>query len=954
MPEMPRPEHPRPDWHRPNWLNLNGSWRFTFDPHNRGEHERWYRVPHPTLGPRDRGIEDPFGDCIVVPFPWESPMSGVHDPEYLGVGWYQRIIEVPASWAGQGATWRFHPWLCFGAIDWEARIWLDGRLVAEHVGGYTPFEVDLARFLVPGRSATLTVRACDHSDATTPVGKQTRRWYTHSSGIWQTVHLEGRPAVHVASARVVTPLSPQAHAAFTIEVETAELLAGDTVTVEVTSPDRLFPAAHATLAASGDRSRARVTIPVMPEGPRLWSPDDPFLYHATITCRTQASPAHSPLSRDGGGEGGVGASGVGEADVVRTYFGLREVRIAHLDDRALEVIHLNGSPIYLRGALDQAFHPDGVHAYPSDEAIRADLQAAKDLGLNMLRCHIKINDPRYYYWADVLGVTIFYDLPCTIVDGPSARRNWEATFREALARDANHPSIIAWILFNETWGLERHDEEDGWGWVESMFHLCKELDPTRIVEDNSPCLYDHVTSDINTWHFYITAWDRARAHVQRVVDQTYPGSGFNYVGGKFGGTAARFVQGTAPLLNSEYAGLSARQGEKDIAHTFRYLTTDLRRHEAISGYVYTELTDVEWEHNGLVNYDRTAKVFGYDHAFPGMSVSDVNGADVVGFDAPPFRWVGAGEQVHLPAFVSHWADAPVYGARVHWAVDVAGTDGQHVREYAAGSVPLRLRRFGVTDAGTIAIVVPTESPGGILTVRLWLEDDSGAVRARNYTQLGIGSVPTTTEPGGRTPHAPVATAGRVTTWRPRPAAFTDASWPEPRVAPDGQKLGAPGAGWVEYALALPADLHVGVDASMVVRFEAGSRTALQRRGWHDIRYFQPTDYPQTRPTSKASQIDISVEGVHAGSVTAHGDYADARGILSLAALPEWEYGSAGTVLEVSIHGDTLVQVLRGASDGVIRVRLTVPPGMYGNGLNLYGAGRGGSPVPFTIQLDSGR
>ena len=954
MPEMPRPEHPRPDWHRPNWLNLNGSWRFTFDPHNRGEHERWYRVPHPTLGPRDRGIEDPFGDCIVVPFPWESPMSGVHDPEYLGVGWYQRIVEVPASWAGQGATWRFHPWLCFGAIDWEARIWLDGRLVAEHVGGYTPFEVDLARFLVPGRSATLTVRACDHSDATTPVGKQTRRWYTHSSGIWQTVHLEGRPAVHVASARVVTPLSPQAHAAFTIEVETAELLAGDTVTVEVTSPDRLFPAAHATLAASGDRSRARVTIPVMPEGPRLWSPDDPFLYHATITCRTQASPAHSPLSRDGGGEGGVGASGVGEADVVRTYFGLREVRIAHLDDRALEVIHLNGSPIYLRGALDQAFHPDGVHAYPSDEAIRADLQAAKDLGLNMLRCHIKINDPRYYYWADVLGVTIFYDLPCTIVDGPSARRNWEATFREALARDANHPSIIAWILFNETWGLERHDEEDGWGWVESMFHLCKELDPTRIVEDNSPCLYDHVTSDINTWHFYITAWDRARAHVQRVVDQTYPGSGFNYVGGKFGGTAARFVQGTAPLLNSEYAGLSARQGEKDIAHTFRYLTTDLRRHEAISGYVYTELTDVEWEHNGLVNYDRTAKVFGYDHAFPGMSVSDVNGADVVGFDAPPFRWVGAGEQVHLPAFVSHWADAPVYGARVHWAVDVAGTDGQHVREYAAGSVPLRLRRFGVTDAGTIAIVVPTESPGGILTVRLWLEDDSGAVRARNYTQLGIGSVPTTTEPGGRTPHAPVATAGRVTTWRPRPAAFTDASWPEPRVAPDGQKLGAPGAGWVEYALALPADLHVGVDASMVVRFEAGSRTALQRRGWHDTRYFQPTDYPQTRPTSKASQIDISVEGVHAGSVTAHGDYADARGILSLAALPEWEYGSAGTVLEVSIHGDTLVQVLRGASDGVIRVRLTVPPGMYGNGLNLYGAGRGGSPVPFTIQLDSGR
>ena len=958
MPTLPRPEHPRPDWHRPEWLTLNGTWRFTFDPHNRGEHERWYRVAHHAIGPRDRGVEDPFGDSIVVPFPWESPLSGIHDPEYLGVGWYQRTIEIPASWAGHEGAWRLQPWLCFGAIDWEARVWIDGRLVAEHVGGYTPFEINLARYLVPGRPATLTVRACDHNDATTPVGKQTRRWYTHSSGIWQTVHLEGRPAVHIASARIVTPLSPQPHASFTVEVETAGLLAGDPVTVEVTSPDRLFPDARATFAASGDGTRARVTIPVTPEAPRLWSPDDPYLYHATITCTTQRTPTNPApplpsLRGIGQGEGASQERGAG-ADTVRTYFGLREVRTAKWDDRALEVIHLNGSPIYLRGALDQAFHPDGVHAYPSDEAIRADIQAAKDLGLNMLRCHIKVNDPRYYYWADVLGVTIFYDLPCTIVDGPVARRHWEATFRESLARDANHPSIIAWILFNETWGLERHDEEDGWQWVESMFHLCKALDPTRIVEDNSPCLYDHVTSDINTWHFYITSWDRARAHVQRVVDQTYPGSGFNYVGGKFGGTATRFVQGTAPLLNSEYAGLSARQGEKDIAHTFRYLTTDLRRHEAITGYVYTELTDIEWEHNGLVNYDRTAKVFGYDHAFPGMSVADVNGADVVGFDAPPFRWVEAGEQVHLPAFVSHWADAPADGATVHWAIDAADTDGHRDRDLATGSVSLHLRRYGVTDAGTVAIDIPTNRPGGVLTVRLWLEDGSGNVRARNYTQLGIGAAPATTEPPAGTPHPAIATAGALTTWQPRPAAFTDASWPEPRVAPDGQKLGAPGAGWVEYALALPADLRIGSDASLVVRVEAGSRTALQRRGWHDARYFQPTDYPQTRPTSKASRIDISVGGVHAGTVTAPGDYADARGIFSLAALPEWEYGSAGTVLEVSMHGEALVQALRGASDGVLRVRLTVPPGVHGNGLNLYGAGRGGSPVPFTIQLNRGR
>ena len=946
MSQLPRPEHPRPDWHRPDWLSLNGTWRFAFDPHNRGEHERWYRAAHPDLGTRDRGTEDPFGDTIVVPFPWESPLSGVHDPEYLGVGWYQRIIDVPASWASTSGGWRLHPWLAFGAIDWEARVWVEGRLVAEHEGGYTPFHVDISNYLVPGRPATLIVRACDHNDAATPVGKQTRRWYTHSSGIWQPVHLEGRPAVHVATARITTPLTPVPHASLAIYVDTGALPSGDLVTVEVSSPDRLFPSVLTTVTARADGTHAHATVSVTPDRPRLWSPDDPFLYHATITCRTTRVSASGDAASSA-------ATDSAPRDTVHTYFGIREVRTAKMDGRPLEVIHLNGKPIYLRGALDQAFHPDGVHAYPTDEVIRADIQAAKDLGLNMLRCHIKINDPRYYYWADVLGVTIFYDLPCTIVDGPTARRHWEATFRDAVARDANHPSIIAWILFNETWGLERHDEENGWQWVESMFHLCKALDPTRIVEDNSPCLYDHVTSDINTWHFYITSWGSARTHVQRVVDQTYSGSDFNYVGGKFGDTARRFVQGTAPLLNSEYAGLSARQGEKDIAHTFRYLTTVLRAHEAITGYVYTELTDIEWEHNGLVNYDRTAKVFGYDAAFPGMEPADVNGADFIGFDAPPFEWVAPDTTITLSTFVSHWADASIEGATLHWAVDVADVDGRHHRDVSSGAQIIDLRRYGVTDSGRVTVDVPTAWPGAVLTVRLWLADGDGTVRARNYVQRGIGAPGATTETDASVPHSPVDTHGNIVTWRPRPAAFADASWPEPRVAPDGHKLGAPGSGWVEYALALPEDVHVGTGGSLVVRFEAGSRTALQRRGWHDARYFQPSDYPQSRPEGKASRIDVTVGGVVAGTVMAPGDYADARGVLSLAALPEWEYASAGTVLEVSLQGDPLRQALSHAVDGVLRVRLTVPAGAHANGLNLYGAGRGGSPVPFTIQLSGG-
>lgn len=980
MTSLPRPEHPRPDWHRPDWLSLNGHWRFAFDPLNRGEHERWYRAMHPSIGRISGGIVDPFRDTIVVPFPWESPSSGVHDTEYVGVGWYQRTVDVPASWAagnapafdgGQGTVtrspsgsdhdaaddaWRLHPWLVFGAIDWEARVWIDGRLVAEHAGGYTPFAVDLAPFLTPGRPSTLTVRACDYNDAATPVGKQTTRWYTHSSGIWQTVHLEGRPSVHVTSARITTPLMPNPHATFAIDVHTGAIESGELVSVEVSSPDHLFPAAYDVVAASGPgKPDARATVTVTPSDPLLWSPDHPHLYHATITCRVQSqrngASERRPETQASMGDAPHRAT---QSDTVRTYFGLREVRTATWEDRALQVILLNGSPLYLRGALDQAFHPDGVHAYPTDEAIRADIRAAKDLGLNMLRCHIKVNDPRYYYWADVLGVTIFYDLPCTIVDTPAARRHWEATFREALARDANHPSIIAWILFNETWGLERHDEANGWHWVESMFHICKSLDPTRIVEDNSPCYYDHVVSDINTWHFYITSWDVARTQVNRVVEKTYPGSGFNYVGGKFGGEARNFVQGNAPLLNSEYAGLSARQGEKDVAHTFRYLTTDLRRHEAITGYVYTELADIEWEHNGLVNYDRTAKVFGYDAAFPGMTPADVNGADVVGFDAAPFDWATPGATLALPAFISHWADAPIHDATLHWASDVEDIDGQTHRNVFSGSMPVHLRRYGVTPVETVQVSVPERWPGGLLTVRLWLTDGGGNVRARNYTQRGISSLPTTTRMADGVAHAPVATTANTVTWRPRPGAFSDASWPEPRVAPDAQKLGGPGAGWVEYTLAAPTAIPLSDHASLVVRFEAGSRSALQRRGWPDTRYFQPTDYPQTRTTGIASRIDVTVGGVLAGTVVAPDDYADARGIWSLSTLPEWEYGSAGTVLEVTLTGEAVRRALAGSADGTIRVRLTVPPGDAANGLNLYGAGRGGSSVPFTIHLDGGR
>ena len=225
--------------------------------------------------------------------------------------------------------------------------------------------------------------------------------------------------------------------------------------------------------------------------------------------------------------------------------------------------------------------------------------------------------------------------------------------RETIARDYNHPSIITWVAFNETWGLGHPEayktDRDTQQWVSSMVDVIRKLDPSRLVEDNSPCYYDHIANtDLNSWHFYIDDPAKAREHIAEVVAKTEPGSSFNYCPGE--------VQTTAPLINSEYGGVSAGGGDRDVSWSFRDLTTQLRRHSKIQGYVYTELADIEWEHNGFVDYDRTPKEFGYEAFVPGMTVSELQGADFIGYDAPPAIVARPGETITVPLFVSHFSD----------------------------------------------------------------------------------------------------------------------------------------------------------------------------------------------------------------------------------------------------------------------------------------------------------
>ena len=971
--EIPRPEYPRPDFRREHWVNLNGRWRFSFDPQNIGEQRRWYRVSHPTaasrLGELNDPVEDPFGAEIVVPFPWESRLSGVNNTTYKGAAWYQRSIEVPADWGEEPADgargrveWRRRPYLCFGAVDWSARVWVNGRFAVEHDGGYTPFEIDLSRFVRPGTPATLTVRVWDACDADTPLGKQVEEWYTHSSGIWQTVWLEGRPAVHLTRAHV-TPHVHAARADFSLTIASPPDLVGQECALRIESADGLFQAVDGTVTLEEGQTAMLVEVGV--PNPRAWSPEEPFLYDCIVTLTPgptagDALPLNTlpgPLADSSGAPLASLTQLARPAeppDVVHTYFGLREVTTERWENRPYEYVFLNGEPIYLRGVLDQAFHPEGLHAYPSDETIRSDIQAAKDLGLNFVRCHIKVNDPRYYYWCDRLGMLVMYDFPSSSIYTPKARANWERTFREALARDYSHPSIFSWILFNETWGLEEHQRPEGWRWVQEMFYLCKRLDPTRLVEDNSPYLYDHVTTDINSWHFYIGDYDQARRHVENVVSQTFEGSPYHFVGGVYGDVegATEYKQGTQPLLNSEYAGISAWGGDRDISYTFKFLTTELRRHDIICGYVYTELTDVEWEHNGLLNYDRTPKEFGYDHFVEGMGVADVNAPDFVGFDAPPCQTIATGGTFRAPMFVSHWDRRRLKDPALRWRVTATDRFGE-TRVILEDERPVAPRRFGVTDGGDLEVTLPNEPC--LVTVALLLVDGE-EIRARNYVNVEVlarEAVSQVSWSGAAGAERLNGAANPTYALRFLPGDFLATGWSEPRIGRRGSKFGGAGAGWVEYAVAMPEGVEPDGVKGLKLVFEAGACTARNRLDWRDPVHNTPADYPQTELRKAPSDLVVRVNGVRVAALELPDDPADARGVLSAHISPHWEPCSHGFLHRLKADAETTRRILTAAQEAgdrrlLVRFEVTERRG----GLNLYGARMGAYPIDPVVLLET--
>lgn len=881
--DLPRPEYPRPDFQRGSaegidWINLNGLWDFEFDPEDIGETQNWYNSDAFLTG------------SITVPFAWESHLAwdeghlasndnwfsrhafrvpddvnreNYREQERHEIGWYGVLTDIPGHWKSKRVL------LHFCAADWETKVWVNGQYAGVHEGGYDPFSFDISPHVSPGETAHIVVRVYDPNDHSRQPGGKQHDWYARTSGIWQTVYLEPTPIHHIKKVHI-TPDIDAGKAVFEINSEGPDR-AG--IQIEATAPNG---ATHVMDAPESNDS-IELAIP----DPMLWSPETPHLYDVTVSLLV---------------DGRV-------ADRVRTYFGMRKISINTLPDSDTKYIFLNDKPVYLRGALNQSYNPWGLYTFPTDESIRTDLQRTLDFGFNFLRLHIKIEEPRFLYWADRMGILLMCDIPNFHNDGygPEACERWETAMRRTIARDFNHPSIFSWCCFNESWGLGNDDfkhMKDRQEWVRAMYRLTRSLDVTRLVEDNSPCFYDHVETEINSWHFYINDYQEAKAHIQHVVDNTYPGSTFNFAGDN--------KQDDAPLMNSEYGGISAGAGDKDVSWCFKYLTNELRLHEKICGYIYTELQDIEWEHNGFMNYDRTVKSFGYDYRI-------INAADMILIDAPPGQTLPGKSHFKASVSTSHFSDRDLDGAVLRWQLDGLGIWGEDLTGLVEGQVDIAWLKYRVNPVHNLDILLP---PGNMIcTLHVWVEDSLGEVQARNFTHIDVydGPLPNLDrQPNNLTLRYDIRT-------------HANADWTG-GILEDGDTLIGMGSGNFSYELDLPDPIELDRCQALEI--------------WAELSAGRK-ETPQTEPPGYPSNLTILVNDTQVGATILPDAPADCRGALSyINDVP----GRYGELVRVIIDGEDLQRLLE-TVDTSINVRFESPAVSENQGgVAIYGARAGRYPL----------
>jgi beta-galactosidase/beta-glucuronidase len=567
--------YPRPQFVRgkDSWESLNGPWDFSFDDENRGATEGWFRA-------------FPKGRKITVPYTCESPKGGINDPAFHPVVWYNRTLEIRREKLG-GKRAVIH----FEGSDYRTSLWVNGAFAGTHEGAYARFSFDITELLKDGTNE-LTVRAEDSFDLDQPRGKQRWKrnnfgcWYVQTTGIWKTVWLEYVPELHIEAVKMTPCFSGG-----TLEIEAA-IKPFPAAALEVKISHDGKPAGAATVEVNRKETRLEISIvslDVCEWGLLTWAPEHPHLYDISFR-----------LLKDGK-----------TVDEVLSYFGMREIRIDGPN------VLLNGNPLYQRLILDQGYWKDSHLTPPGEQALVTDIDKIMSAGYNGVRKHQKTEDELFLYWADVKGLLVWSETAAAYEYNDEAVTRFTREWMEIVRQNYNHPSIITWTPFNESWGVphiktDRRQQR----FTEAIYNLTKAYDNQRPVICNDG--WEHTISDIITLHDYEENGDnfleRYGKHLEEILgslvyhnlDKPAFAGGYAYRG--------------QPVILSEFGGIAFNNDDsgwgygnkvntkEDFIKRFDSITSAIKQIDAICGYCYTQVTDVQQEINGLMDMDRNFKV----------------------------------------------------------------------------------------------------------------------------------------------------------------------------------------------------------------------------------------------------------------------------------------------------------------------------------------------------------
>jgi beta-galactosidase/beta-glucuronidase len=578
----PRSEHPRPNRFRPTWQTLNGTWRFATDHERRGIDQRWF-------------AEGRLHRDIVVPFAYQHELSGINHKGVEEIVWYARDFDVPAEWLGDDRSLLLH----FGAVDYRCTVWINGAQIGMNEGGHVPFEFDIATACVPGQNHVV-LRVEDPQDPTIPRGKQAISgvpgsiFYFCTTGIWQSVWLEPVSKVRIEDLVLTTRLGGES------------------------GPDTLFTRAYIQTAAPG----AQVRVELSENGARIasvetpvrngiaeseitvasakrWSPESPALYDVKATVLVEDT----------------------ELDSLQSYVGFRSAEV--VGGQFL----LNGEPYYLRMVLDQGYWPSSGITAPTDDALREDVEWCKKLGFNGARKHQKVEDPRWLYWCDRLGLLVWGEMANAFAWSHEAADRLTREWERAVRRDRNHPCVVTWVPVNESWGVPylRQGHPEQIALLERLVALTRSLDGTRPVVDNDG--WEHTDSaEMYTLHDYSKTGKEIFARFEPAMKggpmqiytqgndpMWYLAKGARYRGQPVLLTEVGGFLSIPPGVPKEnwdslYGSYAVLESDEALIEKYSELMDGIASVPFIVGFCYTQLADVEQEANGLLTYDRRPKV----------------------------------------------------------------------------------------------------------------------------------------------------------------------------------------------------------------------------------------------------------------------------------------------------------------------------------------------------------